>query len=448
MSSTGSGDSFIRLTEELVGYGMKQGADEVEVTFLDGDEFSLDVRQGEIENLIESGSRAVSIKIILGQKTALASSSDLDPNTLRSLIRNAVQRAELGNTDPCAGLPLDVGPPIDPDSLELYDPQVSRLDSAAKIRMALDTEKIALADQRIVNSHGAGLEIRDVRSVLTNSYGVSQSFRETYCSLGVGLQAGTTDALVEGYWGSAKRHFAELDSPEAIAHKAVQRTVRQLGSRKIPTQSVPVLFEPEMTAWLMGFLFSCVSGMAVYNRASFLADRLGEKIADARINVMDHGLLPRHLGSSPFDADGVPCRATPVIENGVLKNFLCNTYAARKLGLSSTGNAAGMGVAPTNFFLKAGSSDPEEMIRNMDRGMILLRVLGHGLNPITGDISRGAFGLWVEKGEIVYPVSEITISGNLGDILKNITALGTDLEFRSAVCGPSLLVEGLTVAGL
>lgn len=448
MSHHGHVDPFLRLAEDLVRYGVRQGADEVEVTLLDGDEFSLDVRQGEIENLIESGSRAVSIKIILGQKTALATSSDLDPSTLHALIQNAVQRAGLGSTDPHAGLPRDPEPAVDPDSLELYDPRISSLESAAKIRLALETERIALADRRIVNSHGAGLETRDIRTVLANSHGLCQSYGETYCSLGVGLQAGATDSLVEGYWGSAKRHFAELDSPEEIAHTAVERTVRQLGARKIPTQSVPVLFEPEMTAWLMGFLFACVSGVAVYNRASFLADRLGELIADPRIHVLDSGLLPRRLGSSPFDADGVPCRTTPVIEAGVLKNFLCNTYAARKLGLASTGNAAGMGVGPTNFFLQAGSSDPKEMIRSMDRGMILVRVLGHGLNPITGDISRGAFGLWVEKGEVVYPVSEVTISGNLGDVLRNITALGTDLEFRSAVCGPSLLVEGLTVAGL
>lgn len=448
MNLTASTDAFVQLTEELVRYGMRQGADEVEVTFLEGDEFSLDVRQGEIENLIESGSRAVSVKIILDQKTALATSSDLNPETLHGLIKNAVQRASLGNPDPHAGLPLETEPTIDPDSLGLFDPQIPGLDSATKIRLAMETERIALADPRIVNSHGAGLETRDVRTVLTNSRGFCRSYRETICSLGVGLQAGATDALVEGYWGCAKRHWAEMEPAQEIARTAVERTVRQLGSRKIPTQSVPVLFEPEMTAWLMGFLFSCVSGVAVYNRASFLADRLGEVIADPRINVMDDGLLPGRLGSGPFDAEGVACRATPVIENGVLKNFLCNTYAARKLGLSSTGNASGMGVGPTNFFLREGPSDPGEMVQGMERGMILLRVLGHGLNPITGDISRGAFGLWVEKGEVVYPVSEITISGNLGDVLQNITALGSDLEFRSAVCGPSLLVEGLTIAGL
>jgi len=266
--------------------------------------------------------------------------------------------------------------------------------------------------------------------------------------LGVGLQAGKTDDLVEGHWGCAKRHFAELDLPEEVAAQAIARTVRQLGPRKIKTQVVPVLFEPEMTAWLLGFLFSCVSGVAVYNRATFLMDKLGERIARPGIEVRDSGLLPRHLGSSPFDDDGVPCRETTVLEDGILRNYLCNTYAARKLGLASTGNASGSGVGPTNFYLQAGDTSQNEMIRQLDRGMILIRVLGHGLNSITGDISRGAFGLWVENGEIAYPVSEITVSGNLGTLLQNIIQVGDDLQFRSAVCGPSLLVEGLTISGL
>jgi PmbA protein len=419
----------------------------VEVTIQEGHEFGVDVRLGEIENLIDSGSRYVTLKIILDLKTSLSTSSDLDRATLHTLIKNAVQRAALGNSDEYAGLPPAPQKTIDPQILELFDPTIAELDSETKIGLARETEKVALADKRIINSHGAGFENHEIRTILANSLGVSQSFSETYCSLGVGLQAGVTDDLVEGYWGSAKRYASELEPPEAIADRAIARTVRQMNPHKIKTQAVPVLFEPEMTAWLMGFLFSCVSGSAVYNRATFLMDKLGERIAVTDVNVSDNGLLPRYLGSSPFDADGVPCRKTLVLENGILSNYLCNTYAARKLGLASTGNASGSGVGPTNFYLEAGSASPEEMVRSLDRGMILIRVLGHGLNPITGDISRGAFGLWVEKGEIVYPVSEITISGNLGTILENIILVGDDLEFRSAVCGPSLLVDGLTISG-
>ncbi len=441
-------DPLQDLAEELVAYGKKLGADEVEVTLQEGHEFGVDVRLGEIENLIDSGSRYVTVKIIQDKRTALTTSSDLDATTLQTLIKNAVQRAALGSSDEFAGLPAADEDPIDPQTLELFDPAIAELDSKKKIRMALETEKIALADKRITNSHGAGFETREIRTILANSLGITRSFSETYCSLGVGLQAGETNDLVEGYWGCAKRHVSELDPPEVIADRAVARTVRQLGPRKIKTQMVPVLFEPEMTAWLIGFLFSCVSGVAVYNRATFLMDKLGKRVAQPELHVFDNGLLPRGLGSSPFDADGVPCRKTPVLENGILANYLCNTYAARKLDLASTGNASGSGVGPSNFYLQAGPASQEEMVRSLDRGMILVRVLGHGMNSITGDISRGAFGLWVEKGEIAYPVSEVTISGNLGSLLENVIQVGNDLEFRSAVCGPSLLLDGLTIAGL
>ncbi len=436
------------LLEDLVSTGILHGADEVEVAFQAATEFSVDVRLGEIENLIEAGSTGVSIRVILDKKTAIATSSDLDRSTLEALVINAVQRAALAHSDDCAGLPVEVPEPVDPAGLELHDDEITRLETETKIGLARETEAIALRDARITNSHGSSFETREIHTRLINSRGYSSAYTETYCSMGVGLQAGGTDDLVEGYWGSAKRHFKDLESPGSVAHKAVERTVRQMGPRKIKTQKVPVLFEPEMTGWLMGFLFACVSGTAVYNRATFLLDKRGQRIADEKVSVYDDGLLRRGLGSSPFDAEGVPCRKTPVIERGELKNYLCNTYAARKLALSSTGNASGGGVAPTNFHLTAGSMDPADMIRSMDKGMILIRVLGHGLNPITGDISRGAFGLWVEKGEILYPVSEVTISGNLGTLLQDVVAVGNDLEFNRSVCGPSLLIREMTVAGI
>ncbi len=441
-------DEFKNLVEELVRVGKDAGADEVEASFQQGNEFSVDVRLGEIENMIEAGSRYVSVKIIVDKKTAVATSSDLDRSTLESLIKNAVQRAALGSPDEYAGLPQASETSAVTENLELYDPSITQLVSEEKIALARNTERIALADKRIINSHGAGFETREIRTILANSHGFAEEFSETYFSLGLGLQAGDTDNLVEGYWGCAKRHYSDLDPLESIAQKAVDRTIRQLGSHKLPTQVVPVLFEPEMTAWLLGFLFSCVSGVAVYNRATFLADRRGECIAGPKVSVSDNGRLPRLLGSSPFDADGVASQNTPVIESGHLKNFLCNAYAARKLGLKSTGNASGSGVGPSNFYLYPGEHSPEHMIKSLDKGLILIRVLGHGLNPITGDISRGAFGLWVEKGEIVYPVSEVTIAGNLGSILNNISQIGNDLEFRSSICGPSILVDELTIAGL
>lgn len=440
--------ALTKQAEDLVSFGKKAGADEIEVTIIGGNEFSLDVRLEKIENLIQAGSKYLSAKIIRDHRTAYTSSSDLSQDTLQQLVKNAITRAELANQDDFSGLPApsDLGS-VNSMQLELYDPTAVKMDAAEKIALALKTENLGRSDPRISNSHGAGFETREIHTILANSHGYSQSYSETYFSLGLGLQSGNTDNLVEGSWFSGKRFLADLESPEIIAEKAIQRTVRQLHAQKIKTQSVPVIFEPEMTSWLLGFLFSCISGTSIYNRASFLVDRLGSQIAGDNISVIDDGLIPKGLGTSPFDSEGIPTRKTYVLENGILKNYLCNTYAAKKLHLKSTGNASGGAVGPNNFVLMPGTSEPEKIIQSTEKGLLLSRVLGHGLNPLTGDISRGAFGFWIEKGEIVYPVSEITISGNLGRILNSIDQLGNDLELRTQFAGPTIRISELQIAG-
>jgi len=439
--------NIMELAEDLVNFGKSHGADEIEVSILDGYEFSVDVRFGAIENLMEAGSRALGMRVIKDKKTSFASSSDLSRETLEHLVKNAIKRAALANQDEFSGLPSLSSRQIDIPSLSLFDPEISNLKSEKKIALATEAEKIALADKRITNSHGASFETKEIKTVLGNSNGFLQEYNQTLCGLSLGLQAGETDNRVEDYWFSIKRHFKELEPPEEVARKAVKRTIRQLKARKIKTQKVPVIFEPMMTSWLMGFLFACVSGISIYQKTSFLVDKLGERIGNTSLNVTDDGLLPGMLGSRPFDAEGVPCTKTSVIENGILKNYLCNTYAARKLKLKSTGNSTGTGVNPNNFYLKAGETPPDKIISSLEKGLILIRTLGHGLNPVTGDISRGAFGLWVEKGEIAYPVSEITISGNLGEILNNIEMIGNDLDFQSPISGPTIKIQELTVAG-
>ncbi len=438
---------LLDMAESLVSFARSQGAGETEITIVDGLEFNVDVREGRIENLVEAGSRYLALRVIKDKKTAYATSSDLTKDTLQQLVKNAILRAEMANPDEFAGLPIPIQSPLDAALLNIYDPEIAALTTDEKIRLATDTEKVALEDKRITNSHGASFETKDIRSVLSSSYGLNQEYQESYFSLSVGLQAGDTDNKVEGFWSSVKRHFKELDAPEKVAKKAVERTVRQLHPRKITTQNVPVIFEPTMTSWLMGFLFSCVSGVAVYQKLSFLAEKLGEKIGNEKITVYDDGQLPGLLGTRPCDSEGVPTQKSTVIEKGTLKKFLCNTYAAKKLNLQSTGNADGSSVGPNNFYLQNGDTLPEEIIRKTERGLLLIRTLGHGLNPVTGDISRGAFGLWVEKGEILFPVSEITISGNLGTILNQVEAVGNDLDFRSSIAGPTIKIEELTIAG-
>jgi len=448
MSSPAGNRELLSLAERLVRFGQTSGADEIEVGLGDGTEFGVDVRMGEVENLVEAGSRALGVRIIKDGKTAFASSSDLEPETLERLIRNAVRRAELANRDEFAGLPELSDRPVDSASLDLFDPAVPALEAKRMIALAHETERIALSDKRITNSHGASFSSHEGCSVLASSNGFLGEYRKTYCSLSVSLQAGDTDDLVEDFWYSSRIHFADLESPEVIARTAVARTVRQLHPRKIKTQRVPVVFEPLMTSGILGFLFSCISGTAVYQQASFLAGRLGERIGNDRVTVIDDGLLPRLLGTGPFDSEGLPSRRTVVVEKGVLLNYLCNTYAARKLGLRSTGNADGSGVGPNNFYLQPGTPSAEEIIGSCEKGLLLIRTLGHGLNPVSGDISRGAFGLWIENGEIAYPVSEITISGNLGELLKNIEMVGSDLEFRGSICAPTIKVAEMQISGL
>jgi PmbA protein len=223
--------------------------------------------------------------------------------------------------------------------------------------------------------------------------------------------------------------------------------VRQLHPRRLSTRRVPVVFEPPMTGSLLGFLFGCVSGPAVYQRTTFLADKLGQRIGRPGLTIIDDGLMPRRIGTGPFDSEGVPSRRTVVVEDGILKSFLCNAYASRKLGLPMTGNADGGGVGPNNFFLQPGPHGPADIVRSCDRALLLIRTLGHGLNPVTGDISRGAFGLWIEGGEIAYPVSGITIAGNLGQILESVEMIGSDLELRGSISGPTLKVAEMMVSG-
>ena len=436
------------LAEDLVVFGKKNEADEIEISIIDGYEFRVDVRFGEIENLLEAGSRYISFRVIKDKKTAFATSSDLSEETLRHLLKKSIKRAALANADEYSGLPPFSPKKVDTQSLKLYDPEISDLSSDKKIDLAKQVEKIALKDKRITNSHGASFETNEIKFVLANSNGFLNEYDQTVCSLSLGLQAGETDNRVEDFWFSSRRYFNELESAEEVAKKAIERTVRQLKPRKIKTQKVPVVFEPLMTSWLLGFLFSCVSGVSVYQKTSFLANKLRKRIGNEKVTIFDNGLLPSKLGSKPFDSEGVPCQKTPVVENGILKNYLCNTYAARKLRLKSTGNAAGTSVSPHNFYLQPGNHTPEEIIASVDKGLILIRTLGHGLNPVTGDISRGAFGLWVEKGEIAYPVSEITISGNLGEILNQIDMVGNDLNFYTSLAGPTIKIQELTVAGL
>ncbi|MFC1501980.1 TldD/PmbA family protein [bacterium] len=436
-------EKLLPLAEKLVAYGRKKGADEVEISIGEGSEFTVDVRQGEIEKLVEAGSKGLSLKVILDKRVATASSSDFSEETLNHLIENAISRAKVSSPDPFAGLPDKEKIKVNVKDLKIYDPKILEMPPEKKIATAKKCEKICLADKRIKKSYGASYGTYTGTTYLANSNGFSESYSQTTCSCGVYLQAGEGDNLFDEGKGDYSRNLDGLMKPEAIAKEAIHRVTRLIGAKKVKTQDVPVVMEPQLTEGLLGFLYNCINGNSVYLKQTFLADKLGEKIAGDNITVIDDGLMPGVPGAKPFDREGVPVRKTPVIEKGVLKNYLMDTYAARKLKMNSTGNASGA----NNLFMKAGKYSQDEIIKTVKNGMLLTGTIGFGLVPVTGDISRGAFGMWIENGKVTYPVAEITISGNLGEVLNNIKMVGNDLKFKRSINAPTILVEGITIGG-
>lgn len=438
-------NELIGLAEKLVTYAKNKGADEVEVSLGQGTEFSVDVRNGDIEKLVEAGSKSLSIRLLKDQKTAAVSSSDFDQDTLHRLIDNAVKRAEYSSSDPFAGLPAfekDAGI-VDYEKLNIYDPSIAEVKPDHKIELAKTLEGICLKDKRISNSYGASYGDYSGLSVLVNSNGFSGFYKRTSCGLGVYLQGGEGDNKVEDGWSESNRYFEKLWTPEQIAEIAVHRVTRLIGAKKVKTQNVPVVLEPSMTRSILSFLYQCVNGDSIYMKQSFLVDKVGEKIASDSISIVDDGLMPGAPGTRPYDSEGVPVRKNIVVQNGVLKTYLTDTYAARKLNMKSTGNASGT----NNFYLENGTFSPEEIIRSVKNGLLLTSTMGHGTNPVTGDFSRGAFGIWIENGELAYPVAEITVSGNLASMLQNIEMVGDDLRLKSSIAGSTIKIGEMTIAG-
>jgi PmbA protein len=438
-----SEQNLSKVAEELVAFGRKNGASQVEVSIAQGNNFSVDVREGEIEKLTEAVSKGLSLRVFVDGKMARASSSDMTKETLNKLMLNAIQRAKLSSTDPLAGLPEKEPLNIDVASLKIYDPAVLEMAPEKKIAAAKEVEAICLGDKRVKKSFGSTYSTNVGERFLANSNGFSASFKRTSCANGVYLQAGEDQNLFDEGWSDSSVNLAGLESPEIIAKKAIHRVTRLIGGRKVESQNVPVVFEQPMTASLMNFFAACVGGNNIYLKQSFLAGKIGEKVGNDLVNIIDDGLKPGAPGTELFDGEGVPLRKTVLVENGVLKNYLLDTYAARKLGMKTTGNSGG----PNNLYLDAGKSTPEQIIKSVEKGLFLTGTIGQGLVTTTGDLSRGAFGIWIEKGELTYPVSEITISGNLGQLLQGIQMIGNDLQFKDSITGPTIKVAEMTVGG-
>jgi PmbA protein len=447
------------LAADVVALAMKAGASDAEAVAREGDEFSVNVRLGQVETLKESGSRGLGLRVFLGTRSASASTSDLTAEGIRQLVDGALALAKITEEDPCAGLPETAEFGSVPGDLHLCYDDVYSLSGPERIELARRAEASALAaDARITNSDGGSFDAATGRKALANSRGFAGGYRTSYAGVSVApLAMDASGAMQRDGWWSSARCFAHLEAPEAVGREAARRTLRRLGARRVPTQRVPMVFAPEVARSLLGSVFEAASGDAVWRGASFLAGRLGERIAAPGVTIVDDNamLLPTGaggFGSSPFDGEGLPSRRTVVVEAGVLRSYLLNTYSARKLGMKSTHNAS-RGLAGTpgigcgNLYLEPGTQTPEEILAAIPAGLYVTGLMGFGVNVVTGDYSRGATGLWIENGELTHAVEEVTIAGNLAEMLRNVTAVGNDLEFRGAVASPTLRIDGMTIAG-
>ncbi|MBI3606105.1 MAG: TldD/PmbA family protein [Nitrospirae bacterium] len=439
--------------QDLLTRAKKKGATGGDIVMAESSSFSVQIRMGEIDKISQASGKKLGLRLFFGKKTSISATSDLTPQSLTSLLNDTCEMAKATEEDPFSGLPdADQLAKNIPD-LRLDDPGVESLSVDQKIKMAKELEAAALSyDPKITNSEGS--EVSHYRSHIWffNSDGFKGDFPAAGSSLSVSPIAGENGQMQRDYWYSTHRKFNQLAKPAEVGIKAAQRALRRLGARKIKTCEVPVVFDPEMAGSLVGNLFSAVAGSALYRGASFLIDKLGVQIASPLVTVIDDGTIPEGLGSKPFDGEGLPVERHSIVEKGVLKNYILDTYSARKLKMKSTGNASrsigdSPSAGPTNFFMMAGESTPGGIISSVKSGLYVTEMIGFGVNMITGDFSRGAAGIWIENGELTYPVEEVTVAGNLKEMFLNIDRVGNDLVFNGSVVAPTLRISKMTIAG-
>jgi PmbA protein len=434
----------------------RAGADAADAIQLASESVEARVRGDEIDYVKQAREHALGLRAFVrgarGLATALVSTSDLSHAAIEGLAADAVALARATAQDPDAGLPSD-GFARDWPELELFDPRDREVPLETQLAEAREAEAAARAvDPRIVNSEGTSVGSSFDAVAFACSTGFEGHYEGAHHSLVSSPVAAENGAMQTDYWVTAARRRSELDSPASVGRRAAERALAQLGARPVRTQQVPVIFEAPAARGVLGNLVGCLSGGAVYRKTSFLAGKLGQRIGSDAVTVIDDGRRPSGLGSRPFDAEGQATRRTVAVEKGRLASFLLDVYSARKLGLRSTGNASrgaasAPGVAPTNLWLEPGRSSLEELIRDTGRGLLVTGLFGQGFNPVTGDFSRGARGFWIEGGERAYPVEEITVAGNLADLLRDVDRVASDLLWLGSLAAPSFRVAQLTVAG-
>lgn len=430
------------IAAEILEYAKSRGASACETDVSEGYGQSVSVRRGEVETIEYNRDKGIGVTVYLGQQRGYASSSDFSRDALRATVDAALSIARFTAPDPCAGLPEAKLLATEFPDLDLFHPWP--LSVAEAIELAQRCEGAAFAVSPLIrNSEGASVSTQQSHFISANSLGFMGGFAGSRHYYSCSVIAGEGDAMQRDDWYASQRDGADLCQPEAVGEYAARRALARLDARKIKTCEVPVLFEAPLAAGLIGSFVHAVSGGALYRKSSFLEGSLGKPVFSKNVQISERPHLPKAMASSAFDDDGVATRDREVVENGVVKGYFLGTYSARKLGMQSTGNAGGA----HNLIVKPGTRDFEGLIKHMGRGLLVTELLGHGLNYVTGDYSRGAAGYWVEQGEVRHPVQEITIAGNLKEMFRNVVDIGNDVLTRGSKQVGSILVGRMTVAG-
>ncbi len=429
---------------------LKKGADAAEVYLESGRSLSVEVRNGAVETVEESSTQGVGFRIFVKGRMAMAGSNDLREEALDGAIARAVEFARVMSADENNLLP---GPEASGEVAGLYDPQIARLSLEEKIRLAVQTEKLAMTDKRITKSAGASYGESEEELVIANSLGVRKSYRSTGCYFGVGVVAEKGDQKSSGFQSCRRRFFTDLKKPEEVAARAARDAYEMLDPRMVKTQRAAVIFDPEVARVLLGGILGAIHGERVLQGASFLAKKLGQKIGSELLTVYDDGLLPKGISSRPFDGEGVPTQKRLVVDRGTLQGFLYNAAVARRAGVKSTGNASRSGfdslpgIGSHNFYLAAGTAEPGQILADTRKGLWLKEVTGYGINPVNGQFSGGASGFWLENGKVAFPVKGLTVAGTAEEIFFGIDALGSDLDLSRGTTTPTFRVRELQIGG-
>ena len=431
------------LASFVVAEAKRLGATDCDVTIVNDESVETNCRQGEIETLKGAQGRGLTFRGFVGQNSASTSSSDFRRRSLTRLVRDTVTMAKASQPDEFAGLPAREFLAGATPELGLYDEAASKLSPEAKFELAKACEAAALAaDKRITKTDGASFSEEKEARVYANSRGLSGAYVSSACSMGVAVIAPQGEEMEQvGSWYTMSRKLSGLQAADAVGKKAAARALSQLGGRRVPSQKAPVIFDPSMAAGLLGQFAGAAAGSSIYRNSSFLVGKLGEKVAADGVEIIDDALMPGAIGSRPFTGEGLPCGKRVIVANGKLGCYFLDSYAGRKLKCNPNGGGA------TNLYIKPGKFCLQEIIGSVKSGLYLTSVSGPGFNQVTGDYSRGASGIWIENGELAFPVQEITIAGNVLEMLQAIEMVGNDLEFRSSVNAPTLKIAEMSIAG-